>query len=103
MPVFGNGDILSFTNYNEKLVHWDWEAGRAIVDFKYGCDFQEKCPHVRGVFLARGALEQRHWDISSSERMDIIRKYVNYSLEHWGSDNKVRKSVFAFRKERKLT
>ncbi|XP_065219820.1 tRNA-dihydrouridine(47) synthase [NAD(P)(+)]-like [Planococcus citri] len=77
VPVFGNGDILSYEDYNEKM---------------------EKYPHINGVLIARGALykpwlfteikEQRHWDISSSERMDIIKKYVNYGLEHWGSDNK---------------
>ncbi|XKL67728.1 hypothetical protein PGB90_003219 [Kerria lacca] len=77
IPVFGNGDVLSYIDYNEKL---------------------ELYPHVSGVLIARGALykpwlfteikEQRHWDISSSERMDIIKKYVNYGLEHWGSDDK---------------
>ena len=62
------------------------------------------CPH--GYYsqcicsLCRGALikpwifteikEQRHWDISSSERLDILRHYVNYGLEHWGSDAQVR-------------
>lgn len=73
MPLFGNGDILSFE-----------DANRA------------KQTGVSGVMIARGALikpwifteikEQRHWDISSAERFDILRDYTNYGLEHWGAD-----------------
>ncbi|XP_006868961.1 PREDICTED: tRNA-dihydrouridine(47) synthase [NAD(P)(+)]-like isoform X2 [Chrysochloris asiatica] len=73
MPLFGNGDILSYE-----------DANRAM---KTG---------VAGVMIARGALlkpwlfteikEQRHWDISSSERLDILRDFTHYGLEHWGSD-----------------
>lgn len=73
MPLFGNGDILSYE-----------DANRAM---KTG---------VAGIMIARGALlkpwlfteikEQRHWDISSSERLDILRDFTHYGLEHWGSD-----------------
>ncbi|XP_075683782.1 tRNA-dihydrouridine(47) synthase [NAD(P)(+)]-like [Rhinoderma darwinii] len=73
LPFFGNGDIFSFEDANHAL-----ETG------------------VSGIMLARGALvkpwlfteikEQRHWDISSSERFDILRDFTNYGLEHWGSD-----------------
>uniref|UniRef100_T1IRL7 tRNA-dihydrouridine(47) synthase [NAD(P)(+)] n=1 Tax=Strigamia maritima TaxID=126957 RepID=T1IRL7_STRMM len=74
IPLFGNGDVLSFEEYNYRL----------------------KDSSVDGIMIARGALvkpwlfteikEQRHWDISSSERLDILRNYVNFGLEHWGAD-----------------
>ncbi|XP_026465814.1 tRNA-dihydrouridine(47) synthase [NAD(P)(+)]-like [Ctenocephalides felis] len=77
MPVIGNGDILSFQDY--------LEAKRVA-------------PHISGVMLGRGALvkpwlfteikEQKAIDISSKERFEILKKYVNYGLEHWGSDTK---------------
>ncbi|XP_055473772.1 tRNA-dihydrouridine(47) synthase [NAD(P)(+)]-like [Psammomys obesus] len=73
MPLFGNGDILSFEDANSAM-----QTG------------------VAGIMVARGALlkpwlfteikEQRHWDISSSERLDILRDFTHYGLEHWGSD-----------------
>ena len=32
--------------------------------------------------------EQRHWDITSGERLGILKDFVNFGLEHWGSDHK---------------
>ncbi|XP_069504515.1 tRNA-dihydrouridine(47) synthase [NAD(P)(+)]-like [Ambystoma mexicanum] len=73
MPLFGNGDILSYE-----------DANRAMKT------------DVSGIMIARGALvkpwlfteikEQRHWDISSQERLASLQDFTNYGLEHWGSD-----------------
>uniref|UniRef100_UPI0025ADE45E tRNA-dihydrouridine(47) synthase [NAD(P)(+)]-like isoform X2 n=1 Tax=Doryrhamphus excisus TaxID=161450 RepID=UPI0025ADE45E len=75
VPLFGNGDILSYE-----------DAVRA------------KETGVSGIMIARGALvkpwifteikESRHWDISSGERLDILRDFTNFGLEHWGSDTR---------------
>ncbi|XP_077513575.1 dihydrouridine synthase 3 isoform X2 [Amblyomma americanum] len=62
IPVFGSGDILSWEDAEMRLSETS----------------------VSGLMIARGALikpwifteikERRHWDISSSERLDILRK-----------------------------
>jgi len=50
-----------------------------------------------GVMIGRGAImkpwifqeikEQRHIDMNATQRMEILQKYVNYGMDHWGSDN----------------
>ncbi|KYN00168.1 PREDICTED: tRNA-dihydrouridine(47) synthase [NAD(P)(+)]-like [Cyphomyrmex costatus] len=77
IPVFGNGDILSFDDY---------------------CRVKEIYNTVQGITIGRGALikpwifteikEKKLIDISSAERFDILKKYANYGLEHWGSDTR---------------
>ncbi|ONH90906.1 hypothetical protein PRUPE_8G082800 [Prunus persica] len=77
LPVLGNGDIFSYLDWNKH---------------------QAECLELSTCMIARGALvkpwifteikEQRHWDISSGERLNILKDYVRLGLEHWGSDTK---------------
>ncbi|KAF8513739.1 zinc finger dihydrouridine synthase [Hysterangium stoloniferum] len=74
IPIFGGGDCYSSESY--------WDAVESTG--------------VDGVMVARGALikpwifteikERREWDISSRERLNIIRQYAEYGLNHFGSD-----------------
>lgn len=74
VPFVACGDVLSWEEAEEhKLNH--------------GAD---------SIMVGRGALmkpwlftemaEKRHWDISASERFDMIKDFTNYGLEHWGAD-----------------
>lgn len=77
IPVYGNGDIFSYEDYVEA---------------------KKNAPELAGVMIGRGALvkpwvfreikEQKALDPSSSERFEMLKRYVNYGLEHWGSDTK---------------
>ncbi len=70
--TIGNGDIFSYNQYKEHI------------------------PKVDCILIGRGALikpwifteikEERHWDISSNERLDILKNFAKYGMEHYGSD-----------------
>ncbi|KAJ1301782.1 hypothetical protein OPQ81_009011 [Rhizoctonia solani] len=74
IPIFGGGDVYSAEQY--------WTSVEQTG--------------VDGIMVGRGALikpwifteiaERREWDISSRERLDMIRQYAEYGLNHWGSD-----------------
>ncbi|XP_015592257.1 tRNA-dihydrouridine(47) synthase [NAD(P)(+)]-like [Cephus cinctus] len=77
IPIYGNGDVLSFEDYDR---------------------LRKSYPTIQGVTIGRGALikpwifteikERKLMDVPSSERFEILRKYANYGLEHWGSDTR---------------
>jgi tRNA-dihydrouridine synthase 3 len=76
IPIVGNGDIFSYTDYEKNVLKNDGISTTAM--------------------LGRGALikpwlpteikEKRHWDISATERLDFLKDFVKFGLEHWGSD-----------------
>ncbi|QPG74479.1 hypothetical protein FOA43_001809 [Brettanomyces nanus] len=75
-PVYmvGNGDCYSYEDYNSAI----------------------KRPGVDSVMIGRGALikpwifeeiqAQQYLDKSASERLDIVKNYAHYAVDHWGSD-----------------
>ncbi|KAJ3424809.1 tRNA-dihydrouridine(47) synthase [NADP(+)]-like [Anaeramoeba flamelloides] len=77
VPVIGSGDVFSQTEYWN---HFD------------------QCDNLGGIAIGRGALikpwifreikERQVLDPSASERLDLMKKYVKYGLEHWGSDQR---------------
>ncbi|CAH2075870.1 unnamed protein product [Thlaspi arvense] len=77
LQVIGNGDVYSYVDWNKH---------------------KSDCPELSSCMIARGALikpwifteikEQRHWDITSGERLNILKDFVRFGLQHWGSDTK---------------
>ena len=75
IPVIGVGDIFRYTDFENA-----------------------KKKGVNSVAIARGALvkpwifkeikEKIDYDISSSERIEILKKFAEFGLMHWGSDEK---------------
>ena len=76
MQFLGNGDVFSHVDYKKHLEN----------------------NKITSIMIGRGALikpwifkeirEEKYYDISSSERLDMLKNYVKYGLEHYGSDLK---------------
>jgi len=74
IPLIGNGDVYNW----QEAVHYMENTS------------------ITSIMIARSAIikpwifseikERRDWDISASERFDMLKTFANYGLEHWGSD-----------------
>ena len=74
VPFLGNGDVFHWSDFYDNIEN-------------YG---------VASCMIGRGALikpwifeeikEKRTIDKSSTERLDMLKTFVNYGLEHWGAD-----------------
>ncbi|RKP27696.1 hypothetical protein SYNPS1DRAFT_12298 [Syncephalis pseudoplumigaleata] len=74
MQFFGNGDVLSYEDY------YNYLETNNVDGIMIGRSGQIK------PWLFDEIKTRRHWDISAGERLDIMRDFCNYGLEHWGSD-----------------
>ena len=83
--ILFSGDIMSWE---------DWESHQSLIRGRTDDPDEVKlcsCAMIgRGVlikpWLPQELKEKRHIDISASERFDMMKNFVNYGLEHWGSD-----------------
>lgn len=82
IPVIGNGDLFSYVDYERKVL--------APIDDAEASGLSSCAMLGRGAlikpWLATEIKERRHWDISATERLDILKDFVGFGLEHWGSD-----------------
>ncbi|KAF0744059.1 hypothetical protein AaE_008506, partial [Aphanomyces astaci] len=77
MALIGGGDVLSYEEFHQHL-------SSGVLD---------TCMLARGAlikpWLPTEIKERRHFDISASERLDLLKDFVKFGMEHWGSDQKV--------------
>ena len=105
VPIIGNGDIFSFSDWEshcallerdlETLVAAD-EQQQQQQQQQDQLDVGEAMGLASCAMIGRGALikpwlpteikERRYLDISASERLDMLKRFCNYGMEHWGSD-----------------
>lgn len=74
LPVLGNGDVFQWQD------HWRGmeEAGCATTMLARGALVKP--------WLPREIKERKVLDVSASERFAMLQSFVQYGLEHWGSD-----------------
>ena len=46
--------------------------------------------------IFREIAEKRHIDLPATERLELIKKYCHYGLEHWGADERGRDTTRRF-------
>ena len=74
IPLIGNGDIMSWRDFEERRR----EGVMATAMVGRGALIKPWLPDE-----IKGKVDR---DISASERLDLLKNFVNYGLEHWGSD-----------------
>ena len=85
VPIIGNGDVFSYTDWERNLMISEEKMQMAKLLLGRQRAFSLAALSSNHGFLPRSK-KGRHWDISASERLDILKSFAKYGLEHWGSD-----------------
>jgi tRNA-dihydrouridine synthase 3 len=107
LPVIANGDVYSFEDYEEIVKGSDVTTtmiarGALVKPWSVRGNREDSgrpsyVSKADGVMLCTMSLssrifteikERRHWDISASERLDLLRDFVRYGHEHFGTDTR---------------
>lgn len=85
IPIIGNGDIMSYD---------DWFSHQSLLETKI--DDTEVLGLCSCAMLGRGALikpwlgkeihDKQNYDISATERLEMLKRFVSYGFEQYGTD-----------------
>jgi len=76
LPIIGNGDILTYHDY---------EMSRKTAPNTCNCAMLGRGAIIKP-WLPTEIKEKRNWDVSAPERLEFLKTFVRYGLEHWGAD-----------------